>query len=225
MRDIARLSKNVSAADRIRLDAYLDDVREVERRLQALEAFNTSGERREFPSILASIPDDFEEHVRLMLELQVRALAAGITRVIALKMALDGSPRSYPRSGVSESFHPASHHSEREAKIEQFAKINRYHVGLLAYLLDRLEKTQDGERSLLQKSIVLYGSPMGDSNFHNHKKCPLFFVGQGNGALRGSLHLKAPDGTPMANAMLTLLHRFGFDDVESFGDSTGTLDF
>jgi hypothetical protein len=223
LHEIPRVSRNLNSSDRQRLDSYLTDIRELERRIQAIEEFNNSGENRSFPSSALAVPDEFEEHVRLMFDLQIQALAAGITRVSAFKMALDGIPRTYPRSGVSESFHPASHHGEREGKIEQFAQINRYHVGLLAVLLERLESLQEGEKNLLEKTIVLYGSPMGDSNFHNHQKCPLFFAGLGDGALQGQLHLKAADGTPMANAFLGLLHGLGIDDVTAFGDSTAPL--
>jgi hypothetical protein len=223
-REIPRLSRQLNPADRLRLDSYLTDVRELERRIQAIENFNASGEPRVLAAAPAAAPDEFEEHVRIMFDLQVQALAAGVTRVSAFKLALDGLLRSYPRSGVSESFHPASHHGEHEEKIELFAKINRYHVGLLTYFLDRLERIDEGDKNLLQKTIVLYGSPMGDSNFHNHKNCPLFLVGHGNGALRGNVHIQAMRGTPMANAMLTLLHRLGLEKLESFGDSTGALE-
>jgi hypothetical protein len=219
-----RLARGLGAADRSRLDEYLNDVREVERRIQKIEAFNTSGERRSLPDAPVGVSADFEEHVKLMFDLQVQAFASDTTRVTAFKMGLDGSPRVYPGSGVTEGFHAASHHSQREGKIETFARINRYHVSLVPYFLDKLKRTREGDASLLDRTLVMYGSPMGNSNFHKHKRCPLFLAGRAGDRIKGNLHVKTPDGTPMANAMLTVLHSFGLDEIESFGDSNGTLD-
>jgi hypothetical protein len=129
----------------------------------------------------------------------------------------------YPASGVNAPFHPASHHGENEARIQQFAQINKHHVSLVPYYLEKLKSIQEGDGNLLDKTLVVYGSPMGNSNVHNHKRCPLFLAGRANGKLKGGLHLKAADGTPMANVMLTLLHDLGLNDVQSFGDSTGTF--
>ncbi len=221
--EIARAKPRLGANDRRRLDDYLEDIREVERRIQKIEAFNTGGERRLLAGAPPAVSDDFEEHVRLMFDLQVQAFQSDVTRVVAFKMGRDASARAYPASGVSESFHAASHHAEKEDKIARFALINKYHVGMVRYFLEKLKTTNEGDTDLLEKTLVLYGSSMGDSNFHNHKRCPLFLAGRANGRLKGNLHVKAPDGTPMANAMLTLLHRIGRDDLESFGDSTGEL--
>ena len=219
-----RLAQSLGASDRDRLDQYLTDIREVERRIQKIEAFNTSGEPRSLPDASAAVADDFEEHVKLMFDLEVQAFASDTTRVAAFKLGLDGSPRVYPGSGVQEGFHPASHHSQREGKIETFARINRYHVSLVPYFLEKLKSIREGDGTLLDKTLILYGSPMGNSNFHNHKRCPLFLAGRSGDRIKGNLHVKAPDGTPMANAMLTVLHSFGLDDMETFGDSSGTLD-
>jgi hypothetical protein len=134
------------------------------------------------------------------------------------------SGRVYPEAGVSTGFHNASHHNEREDRIKEFAKINRYHVSLLPYFLERLKKTADGDNDLLHNSLVIYGSPMGNPNVHNHKRCPLFLAGHAGGALKGGLHVKAPDGTPMANVFLPLMHMLGLDDVKSIGDSTGEFE-
>ena len=158
-----------------------------------------------------------------MFDLQALAFMADVTRVSAFKMSRDVSQRVFSESGVRTAFHSASHHGGREKRVEDYAKINKYHVGLVPHFLKKLKDTPDGDGSLLDHTIVLYGSAMGDSNLHNHKRCPLFLVGGGRGVLKGSLHLKAEDGTPMANAYLTLLHRLGLDDLESFGDSTGEL--
>jgi len=220
---VGDLKTSLGAADRARLNDYLDDVREIERRIQKVEAQNTSGEHRELPEAPIGVPDSFEEHVKLMFDLQALAFASDVTRVFAFKMSRDVSNRVFAPSGSMSGFHTISHHQEKEEKIAEFQKINTYHVSLLPYLLDRLKRTPDGDGNLLDRSLILYGSPMGDSNLHNHKRCPLFLAGRANGALKGNLHVKAVDGTPMANAMLAVLHALGLDDVESLGDSTGAL--
>ena len=220
---LGRLRSELGAADRVRLGQYLDDVREIERRIQKVEAYNASGEARELPGAPIGVPDSFDEHVRLMFDLQVLAFASDTTRVFSFKMGRDASSRVYPNSGVTTGFHPASHHGDREDRVLDFAKINRYHVGMLPYFLQKLKDTPDGESNLLENTMVVYGSPMGDSNIHNHKKCPLFLAGHAGGRLKGGLHIKAVDGTPMANAMLTMLHMLGVEN-EKFGDSTGELD-
>ncbi len=221
---LGRLRRELGAADQRRLALYLDDVREIERRIQKVEAYNASGEARELPGAPIGVPDSFDEHVRLMFDLQVLAFASDTTRVFSFKMGRDASSRVYPESGVSTGFHPASHHQDREERILEFEKINRYHIGLLPYYFKKLAETPDGEGTLLDNTLVLYGSPMGNSNIHNHKKCPLFLVGHAGGRLKGGLHIKAADATPMANPMLSVMHTLGLDDMTSFGDSTGALD-
>ena len=221
---LARLNKELGATDRARLSNYLDEVREIERRIQKVESFNKSGEVRELPEAPVGVPDSFDEHVRLMFDIQALAFASDTTRVFSFKMGRDASSRVYPTSGVATGFHPASHHGDREERILDFAKINKYHVGLVPYFLKKLKETPDGESNLLDNTLVVYGSPMGDSNIHNHKKCPLFFAGHAGGRLKGGLHVKAADGTPMANAMLAALQALGMDDMKSFGDSTAPLD-
>jgi hypothetical protein len=221
---VARLTTSLGADDRAKLSDYLDHVREIERRIQRVEAYNTSGEPRELPEAPIGVPDSFDEHVKLMFDLQVLAFAADITRVFSFKLGRDVSARVYPGSGSTAGFHNASHHGDREELVRDFEKINRYHVGLVPYFLDKLKNTPDGDSNLLENSVILYGSPMGDSNLHNHKRVPLFLAGHMGGRLRGNLHVKAPDGTSMANVFLTLLHGLGLDDMEQFGDSTGTLD-
>ena len=219
---VAQLKRELGPTDRQRLENYLDDIREIERRIERIEEYNESGELREMPEAPAGVPDSFEEHVKLMFDLQVLAFESDLTRVFSFKMGRDSSARVFAESGVDRPFHPASHHGGNEDAIEDFALINRYHVSMIPYFLGRLKNTMDGDASLLDKSMIIYGSPMGDPNLHNHKRCPLFVVGGANGKLRGNLHVKAPDGTPMANAMLDLLHKLGLEDMESFGDSTGT---
>ncbi|MBM3808428.1 MAG: DUF1552 domain-containing protein [Acidimicrobiia bacterium] len=221
---LARLNREIGTADRVRLSNYLDEVREIERRIQKVEAYNKSGEPRELPTSPVGVPDSFDDHVKLMFDLQALAFASDTTRVFSFKMGRDASSRVYPTSGVSTGFHPASHHGDREDRILDFAKINKYHVGLLPYFLKKLKDTPDGDGNLLNNTLVLYGSPMGDSNIHNHKRCPLFFVGKAGGALKGGLHLKAADGTPMANAMLAALQGIGLSGLTEFGDATRAMD-
>ena len=167
------------------------------------------------------MPDSFEEHVKMMFDFQVLALQSDMTRVISFKTGRDASSRAFPESGTTKGFHPASHHGGREAAILDFNMINRYHVAMLPYFLDKLKNSQEGDSNLLDKTVIMYGSPMGDPNLHNHRRCPLMFLGHGNGALEGNVHLKAPDGTPMANVFLSLMHKFGMTDMKNFGDSTG----
>ena len=217
---VSRLSAQLGAPDRQRLERYLDNVREVERRIQRIEAYNTSGAERALPRAPAGVPDSFREHVELMFDLQALAFQSDMTRVFSFKMGRDSSARVYPESGSDRPFHPASHHGGREENVLEFAKINSYHVSMLPYFLRKLDEISEGEDTLLDKTMLVYGSPMGDPNLHNHKRCPLIVVGGANGKLEGGRHMDFADGTPMANVMLSLMHRLGMDDLRSFGDST-----
>ena len=219
--EVERVEKQLGSADRERLERYLDNVRELERRIQAVEARNRSGEERALPEAPAGVPDSFTEHMRLMFDIQVLALQTDMTRVISFKTGRDAQNRVFPECESKQPFHPASHHGNREERIMEFNKICKFRVGQMAYLLDKMKNTMDGDRSLLEKTMIIWGSPMADSNIHNHRRCPLVLFGHANGLLKGGTHLKAPDGTPMANVMLTLLHRLGLDDLPQFGDSTG----
>jgi hypothetical protein len=221
---VNRMKLQLGASDRVRLSGYLDDVREIERRIQKVEAYNLSGERRELPTAPVGVPDSFDEHAKIMFDLQVLAFASDITRVFSFKMARDASGRVYPESGVTTGFHNASHHQEREDRIKELAKINKYHVSLMPYFLEKLKNTPDGDRNLLDNTLIVYGSPMGNPNVHNHKRCPLFLAGHAGGGLKGHLHLRAPEATPMANVFLSALHTLGLDDIQKFGDSTGAMD-
>ncbi len=219
--EVAQLKRSLDATDRARMDRYLEDIRELERRIERVVERNTSGEARALPEAPAGVPDSFDEHVKLMFDLQALAFESDVTRVFSFKMGRDASGRVYPESGVDKGFHPASHHGGNPAAVEEFARINEYHVGLVPYFLERLQRIQEGDATMLDKTMVIYGSPMGDSNVHNHKRCPLFVVGGANGQLAGDLHLQASPGTPMANVMLSLMHKLGMDDLESFGNSSG----
>ena len=158
-----------------------------------------------------------------MFDLQALAFAADITRVFSFKMGRDGSSRVYPESGTDKPFHPASHHGGTEKGVKDFQLINKYHVSMLPYFLDKLKSMTEGDSNMLEKTLVMYGSPMSDSNLHNHRRCPLILLGHSNGRLAGNMHIKTPDGTPMANAMLGVMHALGMSDASTLGDSTGIL--
>jgi hypothetical protein len=175
------------------------------------------------PEAPSGVPDDWEEHMRLMFDLQVLALQSDLTRVITFKMGFDQSNRAHPQSGTNKGVHGASHHGNIPADVLDFNKINTYRGGQLAYFLAKLRDTMDGDASLLDKSAIVFGSPMGDPNLHNHRRCPLLLMGHANGALEGGLHLRAPRGTPMANVFVSLMQGIGHD-LDSFGDSTEAFD-
>ncbi len=223
LEEISALQRELGPADRQRLDRYTENIRELEQRIQRIETQNASGEVREIPEAPVGVPDDFAEHMQLMFDLQVLAFVSDTTRVFTLKMGRDASPRVFAESGVSTPFHSASHHGSREDRVKDFAAINAYHVSMLPYFLDKLENTMEGDANLLDKTMIVYGSAMADSNLHNHIRCPLFVVGGANGQLAGGQHIKAPIGTPMANVMLDMLHKLGANDLEKFGNSTGTF--
>ncbi len=219
--EVRQMNRQLGSEDRLRMEQYLQNVREIERRIDMVEAHNSSGEERLIPEAPAGVPDSYREHMELMFDLQVLAIQTDMTRVISFKTGRDSENRVFPESGTDRPFHPASHHGGREEAILEFNKICQYRVSMLPYLLDKMKNTLDGDQNLLDKSVVMFGSPMADANLHNHRRCPLVFLGKGNGILEGNLHLKAADGTPMANAMLTLLQELGHTDMDSFGDSTG----
>jgi len=218
--ELARAKKSLAPEDVIALDGYTTDIRELERRIELVEARNRSGEQRELPEQPSGIPDIWEDHVEIMFDLQVLALQADLTRVITFVHGRQGNS-AFLNSGVKTAWHTASHHGNYPAAIKDFNTINAYRMSRLVYLLDKLKNTEEAGVSLLDKSVVMWGSAMGDPNIHNHRKCPLLLIGRGNGALEGNLHLKAPDGTPMANAFVSLMQAIGHDDFTRIGDSTG----
>jgi hypothetical protein len=220
--DVARLQKDLDPRDRNRLGSYLENVREIERRIQAIEAYNKSGVKRELPSAPIGVPDSWEELVKLMYDLQHLAFSAEVTRVATLKLSRDTSNRVFAESGCTTPFHSASHHGETARGIEDLAKINRYHVSLLAHFLEKLKATPDGDGNLLDHSLIVYGSPMGDSNVHGHKRVPMMLAGHASGTVKGDLHVRCADDTPQANILLTVMQRLGVA-TQSVGDSTESL--
>ena len=220
--DAARLGGSIGPSDGARLDAHLTEIRAVERRIQAAEKANAKLVVRARPGAPLGVPESWEEHVRLMFDLQVIAFAAEITRVSALKMSRDTSNRVFEASGVKTPFHTLSHHIEDPALLAEFAKLNRYHVGMLPYFLEKMRATPDGDGNLLDHSLVLYGSPMGDSNTHNHRRLPMLIAGHAGGSLKGNLHYAGADGTPHGNTLLTILKKLDVDN-DSVGDSNGAI--
>jgi len=221
MEEVRHLEGGLGANDRNRVAEYLDTIREIERRIQLSENQNSNASLT-VPSSPAGIPDDHQEHSKLMFDLMALAFQADITRISTFMMAREVSYRTFPMLGISEGFHPASHHQNDPARLENLTKINTYHVELLAHLLDRLKNTPDGDGTLLDHSLILYGSGMSNSNVHNHSPLPVLVAGGAAGKLKGGRHLKYPENTPMANLLLSILNKAGVPQ-ESVGDSTGQL--
>ncbi|HVB39002.1 MAG TPA: DUF1552 domain-containing protein, partial [Vicinamibacterales bacterium] len=208
---VTTLKRELGASDQRRLDSYLSDVREIERRIQNVEAHNSSGEPRDLPEAPVGVPDSFKEHVHLMMDLMAAAFQSNLTRVFSFKTSRDGSSRVYPESGCDSGFHPISHHQEKESNLRLLQLINTYHVSMLPYFLAKLKSIPEGDGNLLEKSLIVYGSPMGDSNLHNHKRLPLILLGHANGQLAGNHHVRVADDTPMANVWVPVLQKLGVE--------------
>jgi hypothetical protein len=218
--EAALLQRKLPVADRSRLDQYLSDVREIERRVQKAGA--QMSDDLAVPTAPTGVPNDVEEHIRLMFDLQVLAWQAEITRVSTLLLAKELSNAVYPKSGVRDAFHVLSHHSNVQENKDRFAVLNRYHVTLFAYFLEKLRATPDGEGSLLDHSLVLYGSGMSDGNQHNHTDLPIILAGGASGRLKGGRHIRNPKDTAMSNLLVAVLDKLDVR-TEKFGDSTGML--
>ena len=220
--DIARLRRELGAGDRARVDGYLETVREVERRIQRAEAELGA---RPLPDLdrPPGVPASYAEHARLMFDLQVLAMQGDVTRVCTFQLARETSNRTYPEIGVSDPHHPLSHHGNDPDKIARMAKINAFHVSLFAYYLERLKATPDGDGSLLDHSLLLYGSGIGNPNLHDHTNLPVIVAGGAAGGMRGGRHLRYEQPTPLANVHLALLDKVGVR-LDRFGDSSGRAD-
>jgi hypothetical protein len=221
MNQVAGLQKELPPADRSRLSQYLDEVREIERRIQ--KAAKQTKSDVALPEAPVGIPDDFEEHLKLMFDLEALAWQAEITRVSTLLYSHETSGTVYPKSGIRDGFHNASHHSNNRKNMDQFAVLNRYHVNSLTYFFDKLKKTPDGDGTLLDHSLVLYGSTLSDGNEHNHDPLPVFLVGGASGQVKGGRHIRVAPHTPMSNLLLAVSNKFGVQQ-DKFGDSTGMVD-
>ena len=218
---VRRLEGKLGATDRTRVSEYLETVREIERRIQLSEKQNNNADL-DVPASPSGIPDDHQAHSKLMLDLMAISFQADITRISTFMMAREVSYRTFPMLGISEGFHPASHHQNNPERLENLTKINTYHVSLIAHLLDRLKNTPDGDGTLLDHSLILFGSGMSNSNVHNHSPLPVLVAGGAAGKLKGGRHVMYPENTPMANLLLTILQKVGVER-ESVGDSTGIL--
>lgn len=219
--ELSSLERSLPAGDRSRLDRYLTDVREVERRIALATQQIPSGLK--LPPAPTGVPEDFETHIKLMFDLQVLAWQADITRVTTLMFAKEVSNAVYPASGIRDPFHNLSHHSNIPDNIAKLAQLQQYHVRTFAYLLQKLKDTPDGDGTLLDHSMVLYGSGMSNSNQHDHKPLPIVLAGGACGKLAGGRHIKTTPETPLSNLLLSMLHKLDVP-ATSFGDSTGTVE-
>jgi hypothetical protein len=215
------LQRNLGPRDRATVGEYLDNVREIERRIQKAGSAQ-EGADLQLPDAPTGIPFSYEEHVRLMYDLAALAYQANVTRVFTYMVAREVSNMTYPQVGVPDGHHATSHHQNKPEKIEKLVKIQTYHLGLFADFLKKLQTTRDGDGSLLDHSIILYGSNMSNSNLHNHFPLPNLVLGGGAGRLQGNRHLRYPDHTPMANLLLTLLDKSGVP-MDNLGDSTSKM--
>ncbi|MFO7275757.1 MAG: DUF1552 domain-containing protein [Pseudomonadota bacterium] len=217
-RDAADLARTLGPRDRALLDDYLESVREIERRIDRIAQRDLS--QLQLPDAPAGIPNSFDEHMHLMFDLIALAFQANLTRIASFMMAAEVSNQPYTHIGVPDAFHPLSHHQNNPAKLDRLAKVQTYHSEVFAKFLKKLAETPDGEGSMLDNAVILYGSNMSNSNLHDHFPLPTAVIGGGCGKLKGNLHVRYPDHTPIANLHLTLLNRVGIE-TESFGDSTG----
>jgi hypothetical protein len=220
--EAALLQRDLGTGDRSKVDEYLEAVRDVERRIQRAEQ-QTGDVTLELPDRPTDVPETFEDHAKLMFDLQVLAFQADITRVTSLLLAREQSSRSYPNIGVPEPHHSISHHRDDPALIAKKAKIDAYHIQLLGYFLEKLNRTPDGDGSLLDHSMLLYGCGMGNGNLHEHTNLPVLVAGGGAGALKSGRHIKYTDETPMTNLLVSLLDKVGVR-IESLGDNNGQLE-
>jgi hypothetical protein len=219
-REVNRLAGTLGAGDRTKLAEYMDSVREIEQRIQNTETHGAQSV--ELPERPTDIPDSFEAHTKLMLDLQVLAYRADATRVFSMVLARELSPRTYPFIGVPEQHHAVSHHRNDPDLIARKAKIDNYHVQLFAYFLEKLRDTPDGDGSLLDHSLIMYGGGMGNGNLHRHTDLPCVLAGKLGGKFTTGKHLSYPENTPMANLLVTILDKAGVP-IEKIGDSTGPL--
>jgi Protein of unknown function (DUF1552) len=220
--DIARLQRQLGPADRTKVSEYIDTVREVERRIGKAEAQALDNPLPDLDRPVG-VPASYAEHAKLMFDLQVLALQGDITRVITFQLARETSNRSYTEIGVPDPHHPTSHHGGDPDKLAKIAKINQFHVSLFAYFLEKLNSVSEGDGTLLDNSLYLYGSGMGNSNIHDHVNLPIIVAGGAAGKVRGGRHLKYAEAAPLANLHLTMLDAVGIR-LDSFQDSTGKID-
>jgi hypothetical protein len=219
--DLKDLSKGLGARDRARLSEYLDNVREIERRIQRAEA--QAETRPDVPAEPVGVPESYEEHVGLMFDLLALAYQTDLTRVFTFMVAREVSQRTYPNLGIAEPHHAVSHHGNRPESIVKHTKVNLYHMQMFGRFIERLKSTPDGDGSLLDHALIVYGSGMSDGNGHTGSPLPLVMVGKANGRVRGNRHIKTAQNTPMANLLLSVSQKFDVPQ-ETMGVSNGTVD-
>lgn len=219
--DIQRLKRKLGPADAVRVDNYLSSIREVERQIQLAEE-NVADNPLPDLDRPQGVPAAYADHARLMFDLQVLAYQGDITRVITFQLARELSGRTYPEVGVPDPHHPLSHHGNDPEKVEKISRINRFHVSLFAEYLQKMKATPDGDGSLLDHTVLLYGSGMGNPSTHDHDNLPILVAGGSSCGVRGGRHVKYDQGTPLANLHLTLLDRVGVY-LDTFGDSSGKI--
>ncbi len=222
MEDTAKLKAELGPEDQRKVDQYLDSIREVERRIQRAESETRDGALSDLDRPVG-VPAAYADHAKLMFDLQVLAMQADITRVITFQLARETSTRTYPEAGVPEPHHPLTHHGNNPVKIEKVSKINAFHVALFAGFLEKLKSTREGDGSLLDNSLYLYGSGMGNPNVHDHTNLPIIVAGGAAGGVRGGRHVRFAEPTPLANLHLTLLDKVGVR-LDRFGDSDGMVE-
>src|SRR5438477_9063314 len=219
--DIARLKQRVGVPDRVRLDQYLDSIRDVEREIERAERADADPKVSDAERPVG-VPAEFADHAKLMFDLQILAFQADITRVVTFQLTREQNNRTYPEIGVPDPHHPTSHHGNDPDKVAKIAKINTFHVSLFAEFLQRMKATPDGDGSLLDHTVYMYGSGMGNPSLHDHENLPILIAGGAAAGLKGGRHLTYDKGLPLANVHLTLLDRVGVH-LDSFGDSSGRV--
>ena len=219
--DIAKLKGRLGSPDRVRLDQYLDSVRQIEREIERAEKAVADNKTPDMDRPVG-VPAAFADHAKLMFDLQVLAFQANITRVVTFQLTREESNRTYPEIGVADPHHPTSHHGGDPEKLAKLAKINTFHMGLFSDFLQKLKATPDGDGSLLDHTVYVYGSGMGNSSLHDHEKLPMLVAGGAASGLKGNRHIRYEKGMDLANLHLTLLDRVGVH-MDAFGDSTGEI--
>ena len=220
--DMNRLKRELGASDQARVSEYLDSIREVERRIQNAEADSKDNPLPDLERPMG-VPASYADHARLMFDLQLLAFQGDITRVTTFQIARETSNRTYPEIGVPDPHHPLSHHGDDPDKIARMAKINAFHVSLFAEYLEKLQNTREGNGSLLDNVLLLYGSGIGNPNVHNHTNLPIILAGGAAGGMKGNRHVRYKKPTPLANLHLTILDKVGVK-LDTFGDSNGKIE-
>jgi len=221
-REAGSFEKNLGARDRTRIDEFLENVREIERRIQKAQK-QSSAIQVAAPEVPVGVPDSFEEHCKLMFDLLALAYQADITRVSTFMMARELSQRTYPQVGAPDPHHALSHHQNDPERIAKLVKVQNYHVQMFAYYLQKLRSTPDGDGTLLDHMLILYGGNMSNSNLHNHFPLPVLLAGGASGRLQGNRHIRCKDQTPMSNLLMTMLDKTGVP-VDHVGDSNGLVE-